>query len=142
MAMANEVSTLQSVQDNIKSRIKAEFVNLIPDEMWSRMVAEVVSDFTKDRIENPNSYSARRQEAPIKMLIREQIEAIAKTHIMANLDELTRAHWDSHGQLVASEALKKMIAEHFPVILASIQAGFTEMIVQNAVNHIRNSMQR
>jgi hypothetical protein len=140
--MANEVSTLQSVQDNIKNRIKAEFVNLIPDEMWSAMVAEVVSDFTKDKVENPNTYNVRKREAPIKALIREQIEAIAKTHITATLDELTRAHWDGYGQLVASEALKKMVAEHFPAILASIQTGFAEMIVQNAINHIRNSIQR
>lgn len=136
--MPNEVSTLQSVQDNIKNRIRAEFANLIPDEMWSKMVSEVISDFISDK----QRAGYIPVEAPIKVLIREEIMAIAKGHVRAKLDELGQGQWDGYGNMIASEAIKAMIKDHFPEIISAIQAGFADMIVQNALNHIRNSMNR
>lgn len=136
--MPNEVSTLQSVQDNIKNRIRAEFANLIPDNLWAKMVSEVISDFISDKHHGNYNFV----EAPIKALIREEITAIAKGHVRAKLDELGQNQWDGYGNMIASEALKALIKDNFPTIISAIQAGFADMIVQSALNHMRNSMNR
>ncbi len=137
--MTAEVSPLNSIQENIKTRIKAEFVNLIPDEAWSAMVAGVVQDFTspvRDR------YNGNVKISPVQAMIRAEIESIAKAHIKSEIEALSGSMWDAFGQRVAGEAVKKLIADNFQLILASVQAGMVEMAVMTATNHIRNSMQR
>lgn len=136
--MTTEVAPLQSVQDTIKDRIKSEFANLIPDEMWQRMVESVVKDFTTDKHDSYRGHA----ESPMKTMIRTEIEAIAKAKIKDELENLAAPDWDRHGQMVVSEALKKMIAENFATILGSVQQGMVEMIVQNTVAQIRNNMSR
>lgn len=78
----------------------------------------------------------------MKHMIRSEIEVIAKAKIREELDRLAAPEWDGHGKMVASQALKKMIAENFAEILGSVQQGMVDMIVANTVNQIRNSMSR
>lgn len=138
--MAAELTPLQSIQDNIRDRIKAEFVNLIPDEAWTAMVQSVVTEFTTDTRDRYNS--SLPHTSPMKAMIRGELEAIAKGHLKTELDRLAVGSWNASGQQIASEAIRTLIAEHFPAILASVQAGMVEMAVMTATNHMRNAMQR
>lgn len=140
--MANDLSPLQSVQDNIKEKIKAEFVNLIPDEMWSAMVKSVVGEFTTDPVESRYNGQHASHQSPLKQMIRSELEAMAKAHLKAELDRLGQVQWNGYGNVMASEAIKTMIAEHFQDILASVQSGFVQMAVRITVEQMRNSMQR
>lgn len=141
--MGSEVSPLQSVQDNIKDRIKAEFANLIPDEMWAAMVKSVVLDFTTDPPKDRHSHGhTAAGVSPMKAMIRDEIVTIAKAHLKSEIDKIGHLTWDGMGERMASEAIRKLIADNFQEILQSVQSGFVEMAVQQAVQHIRNSMQR
>jgi protoheme ferro-lyase len=139
--MANEVSPLQSIQDSIRLKIKAEFVGLIPDEMWSAMVGSVIAEFTSDQTSDVYGRKEHRS-SPLKQMIRAEIEGLAKAKLKAELDTLAMGKWGSYGEQLASDAVKKMISEHFTTILAAVQTGFVEAAVMQAVNHLRNSMQR
>lgn len=140
--MSNEISPLASVQEKIQDKIKAEFVNLIPDEMWSSMVNSVIDDFTNDV--KLDSYGRRDQQyvSPIKKMIRAEIDAMAQAAVKAELERLGAGHWDSMGRQVAGEAMKTLVAEHFNDILASVQSGMVNMAVFHAVNQMRQSMMR
>lgn len=137
--MTNDITPLQSIQNTIKDKIRAEFANLIPDDMWKGMVQSVVSEFITDK---KDGYSGRASESPIKAMIRQEIEKMAKAHLTAELDRLGTVSWNSYGQQVAAEAIKKMISEHFAEMLAAVQAGFVEVAVMQAVQNLRNSMSR
>lgn len=140
--MANEVAPLQTVQENIKAKIKAEFVNLIPDEMWTAMVESVVNEFINDKTERNYGGDFKTTPSPLKQMIRAEIEALAKGILKAELDRLTAGAWNDFGQNVATEALKKLIAGSLPDIVAAMQAGMVEIAVTATVNHMRNSMNR
>lgn len=139
--MSTEIAPLQSVQDNIKNKIKAEFANLIPDEMWGAMVKSVIAEFTTDQIRDQYGHS-NFKASPMKQMIRAEIETLAKDALKQELDRLSAGSWGVYGEKVAAEAIKKMIADNFPAILASIQAGFVEQAVMTTVSHMRNSMNR
>lgn len=141
-----DVAPLTTVQEKIKDKIKGEFVALIPDDMWEKMVASVVSDFTTDQPQR--DYNGRVDNSkplipsPMKAMIRAEIEALAKAKLKAEIDMLGAVTWDGYGRQVASEAVNKLIDDHFPALLASVQSGMVEMAVMQAVNHMRNSMMR
>jgi hypothetical protein len=144
--MSTEIAPLASVQEQIKNKIKGEFANLIPDEMWAQMVQSVVAEFTADqphrdyngRVDNSKPVTP----SPMKKLIRDEIDAMAKAKLKAEIDKLGASTWDGYGKQVASQAVSKLIDDHFPELLASVQAGMVEMAVMQAVNHMRNSMMR
>ena len=133
--MSTEIAPLQAVQDQIKDRIKSEFVSLIPDEAWAAMVQSVIKDFTspiKSYNSNPDKPS------PMAQLILDEVTAIAKTKVVAELNRLDQGAWDHFGQKTASEAVIKLVTEHMPTIMGSIQSSMANMLVMNAVAKIRN----
>lgn len=136
--MATDLAPLASVQDAIKARIKAEFVNLIPDDMWKALVEEVVTDFITDK---QRDRWDTKQTAPIKEIVRKELEEQSRTYLKAEIDRLGPNMWNN-GSSVVSEALRKLIADNFKDLLASTQAAMVDVAVQLAVNHMRQSMQR
>lgn len=139
--MSTELSPLASVQQKIQDRIKGEFVSLIPDEMWEQMVRTVVHDFTTDK---PNRYNHSQlpDPAPIKTMIKAEIEELVKGRIKVELDKAANSQWDAMAGRVVSEAVKELASTHFKTILESMQSYLVEAAVQAAVMSMRNSMMR
>ncbi len=134
--MSNEIAPLTAVQDKIKGRIKAEFVELIPDEMWSQMVQAVVTEFTSDKTDR---YSREAIPSPIKKMIREAVEAEVRAKISDELKD-HQATFDGFGQRVIAEATEQMIRDHMPGMLAAAQESSVRMMVDLAIQNMRNSM--
>ena len=134
--MTKEIAPMTAVQDKIKDRIRSEFVDLIPDEMWASMVQAVVNDFTTDKA---NRYSGPAEPAPIKKMIRDEIEAICKEQIAKELRK-HQASFDGVGARVVAEATKELIEKNAPAMLAAMQAGMTQMMVDSAINALRNGI--
>jgi hypothetical protein len=135
--MSSEVSALTTVQEKIKGRIRSEFVDLIPDEMWAAMVQSVVNEFTRDKV---SPYDRHKTEpSPLAALIRSEIEAICKEKIAEELRK-HQATWDGYGQRTVNEATAQMIRDQTPILLAAMQAGMTQMMVQSAIQSLRNSI--
>ena len=134
--MSNDLTPMQSVQEKIKARIQADFVNLIPEEMWDQLVASTISEFrsTKDA----RGYD---QVPPIKKMIDEALREQAQTAIREALDRVHVGTWDVAGNRAVGEAMKKLIAEHFDDVLKSVQVGMVEFAVMAATNHMRNAIQ-
>lgn len=134
--MTNEISPMQSVQDRIADKIKAEFVDLMPPEVWKQLVEAQLQAFQS----KTTSYG-HSQEAPIAKLIREAIEAEAKTALKTQLDLVFTNTWvDANGKQVLGDAMKALIAEHFDTILASVQAGMVQQAVMFATQSMRNAI--
>ena len=47
MSTTDQVATLQSVQDKVKERIEATFMELLPPELFQGMVSKALDDFIK-----------------------------------------------------------------------------------------------
>ena len=134
--MTNEISPMQSVQEKIKARIQADFVNLIPDEMWDQLVSSTIAEFRSDR-----DHRGDRQVPPIKKMIQTALHEQAQTAIREALDRVHVGTWDVAGNRAVGEAMKKLIDEHFDDVLKSVQAGMVEFAVMAATNHMRNAIQ-
>lgn len=138
--MSTDISPLATVQQKIQDRIKAEFVSLIPEEMWTAMVDGVITDFTTDK---PGRYNSDPIiKSPMKALINDEIGKLAKEAVMAELAKIAQPQWDERGQKIVSEAIKQMVSTNYNEMLASINQQMVEMAVMMAVNNLRNSLMR
>ncbi len=118
--MADNALTSQSIQERVKEKIQASFVDLVPDEMWSKLV-----DDEWQRIKDK--------------LVPDVVKQAATDEIRnALMGEFQKPEWQEQFAGFGpepSEVVKKIIEESAPM-LVSILFG---SIVQQAVNHIRNN---
>jgi len=127
--MANEITINKSIEDRVKERIQSEFVNLIPDDVWSKFVKDEINWFITD----DTKYS-RTSPAPLKVIIRKELENMFRETIINTLNNM-QSEFGQQGP-EPNEAVKEMVKEIAPDIWILAVQG----IVQKAVDTFRNIM--
>jgi replicative superfamily II helicase len=122
--MSNEIAPLQGIADKVKERIKAQFADLIPDEVYEAMVQTATQEFIK-------------VDAP--MIIKNEL----KTHLLGLVQtELKKPEYNdkwSYGaggmsMNIGSELVQRVIKEHS----ADLVAGMFSGLMQQMLNNLRN----
>lgn len=119
---SNEVATLQSVQERVKERIQAQFMELLPPEMFQAMVKTALDSFVANEL---------------PALVRAEAREHLKKALAA---EFTRPEWMERwdGRKRASEMAQTIARECAPELVQAMFSG----VVQAAVIETRNSIQR
>lgn len=138
--MSNDIAPMQSIQAKIQDRIKSEFVNLIPDEVWEQMVASVVNDFTRDPPPKDQYGRSTGAMSPIKAIIHKAIEDQVRAAVAEKLNLYTQPEWDERGQALINKAMRTLIEENFEALLLSVNGGMVSMMVNTAMQNLRNSL--
>ena len=102
-------------EDSVKERLKSIVADLIPEERWDDIVRATVQDFERNDL--PKLVKAELSERYKK--------AIA--------DEFGKPEWQAawnSGGPAASEALKKMLIEAAPLVLAAMIGGSMQSVSQ------------
>ncbi len=121
--MATEVGALQSVQEKVKERIQATFMDLLPAELFEGMVQTHLNSFLNADLPN---------------LVKEEATKRLRAQIQA---EFGKPEWvgtfgyDGAIGDQASLMVARIVQEAAPQLVAALFGG----MVQNAVQHIRNS---
>jgi len=133
----NEVATVQeaasTLKDKIAEKIRAQFVELIPDDTWSQMVEAEIKWFTTGKEHYHNS---RQYVSPLQDDIRKALHVLAKDAIEKALsDAKWLGQYGPNGEALASEAVTKLVTENATTIVAQVFGS----AVQGAVQNMRNS---
>ena len=110
-------------EQNVKERIKTIIGELIPEEMWDKVVRETISSFLRDDLP--------------KLVKTELTEKYRK----AIQDELSKPEWqdewDTVGGGVASEMVAGIIEKSAGDILASMIGGITQQMLHTLRQQIQ-----
>ena len=102
-------------EQNVKERIKIIIGDLIPEEMWDKVVRETISSFLRD---------------DISKLVRTELTEKYRKVIQ---DELNKPEWqekwDAVGASGASEMVVKIIKNSAGDILSSMIGGITQRMI-------------
>lgn len=113
--MANDLPA--SIQDTIKERLKSIVGELIPDEAYNAIVQKAVHDF---------------RTVDLPKLVKEELTAQYKIKIAEELNSPEwQAFWDCSGRGQASVAVKDMIIESAPLILANMIGAGAQQVMSN-----------
>ena len=101
-----------TIMDGVKDKIKAEFINLMPEGAWLAMVKTEVNRYFKETVDTRHHYNNQRY-TPFAILIHNLLEQKAKERFKEYLNTPQfKETWDSKGKSVMSEAVKKFIIEN------------------------------
>ncbi len=122
-----------SLQDKVQERIRASFVDLIPEDAWKVMVEREISYFT--------SPSRRGDElvTPIGLMIQEEIRNRLKEKLKAYLDTVIQTEWDEGLQAYVPAAFAKEIAASMgPLLVQQMFSG----VIHSAVELMKHELRR
>ena len=125
-----------TIMDGVKDKIKAEFINLIPEDAWKAMVKTEVDRYFKTAIDR--NYSNHNQYyTPFATLVHNELQDHCKAKFKEFLGtpEFNSNEWKD-GQQVMSEAVKKFIVENS----GEVMANFFGNMMQSALMSIRTQM--
>lgn len=131
----------QAIMQGVKDRIKATFVNLIPDEQWEEMVKKEVDDFflaTKTTEENSwgNKY---QKHSTFGKMVEYELQAECKKRLMDYLASPDfEQKWENNGQVIMSETVKNMVIENSGAIIAN----FFGNMLSTAFSSLRYQIQQ
>lgn len=123
------------LMDGIKDRIRGEFASLIPEDVWKQMVEKEVQYFFYQK--QGEGYSSRRSSTQFERLCNRILEEECSKRFKEYLYQPEfQSTWDNSGNIIASEAVKKMIVENSGQVLAN----FFGNMMQNALDSSRQYM--
>lgn len=118
------MNAVVTFEDSVKERLKSIVADLIPEERWDGIVRATVQDF-------------ERNDLP--KLIKAELTEQYKKAIAA---EFAKPEWQStwsNGEYGASEALKKLLVEAAPMVLASMIGGAMQSVTQQLQYALQNN---
>lgn len=122
--MVNDVSTeVKSLNDKVKEKIKAAFVDLIPEDQWNSLVDATSKEFMN--VELPK-------------IVREELDKKLREEVVGLLQGKDWLEKWNGSEYVASDMLGKIIRDSAPQM---VEALFSK-IVADAVNIVRNNLAR
>lgn len=127
-----EVFNPNTIMNNVRDKIKATFVDLIPDEHWEGMVNKEIDDFFKNR----EGYSTQREwrnMSDFQKICFESFEQETKSKIQEMLKVYTATGWENNEPKISDE-LKKLLEDN----AASIFTRTIGNMFQQAVSSMRN----
>lgn len=119
-----------SLMDGVRSRIKATFVSLIPDEHWDQLCQKEIDTFFREKDQYHNSN--RTYKSDFQEVCKEVLTEVSKEKIGEYLKQYDATVWTNDG-IQASEKLKELIIKMAPEIFA---ATFANMF-QSAVSQMK-----
>lgn len=112
-------ATLASIQEKVRERIQASFMDLIPPELWEGMVSAELHRFT-------------REELP--KLVVEQAKAKALELLKVELAKPEWAErWGMHG-IDPSPMVAEVVRQAAPDLVAALFGGLVQQLVVQARN--------
>lgn len=118
--MSTELLDPKQFAENLRGKVKQEYVNLIPEEKWDAFIAETVNDF---------------REKELKKVVVDELTGWVKQQVKNYLSDKSYTHWDNEKQRSAlDDELIKGIETLAPQIFTSMIQGAVQYALQNMRN--------
>lgn len=118
-----------SLKDKVREKIKEQFADLIPDDLWDKLVESELKWFISEP-ERYGSYSSVSERvSPLKEMIRKELQNMVSAKIKETLDD---PKWSSKwvdGHTVVSEAIKEVVTKHATEIVAQVFGSSVQTLV-------------
>ena len=143
--MSDEI-TQWKPEDAIKSvrdKIRAEFVNLIPPDVFTKMVEAEIKAFTAEKPSGSGyGYNSERRPSDFASVVISVLTEETKAEVKKLLES---ASWCEQWNGQANEPsarVKEILAERGPDILNSVLQNLLANSIQLSVNNILSNMRR
>ena len=124
--MTTDIITSGGIEKQIRDRIKASFVELIPEDAWKTLVQKEVAAFQEDK----RSYGGLTEPSPLRRLIQTAMTDLFKEAIK---QELSKPEYSTNMKgdlkLEPSQAVRDIVKGLLPEIVTEMTGSFVENVV-------------
>lgn len=124
-----------TLMQDVKDRIKATFVSLIPDDQWEVMVKKEVDSYFKREEEG---YGQRGFSSSftkdVHQVLQEEVKQKVKEYLTENFSNV----WYENGVPVCNAKVEELITKNAGKILSDMIGGTIQMSLQQAGYNIRS----
>lgn len=129
--MGEEIEKIntESLADKVKDRIRAAFVELIPEEQWKAMVSREIDGFVNDKRDRWGNI----QHAALPKIINEALTAYARDRVKKALES---PHWEglaSADEAKVNAAIEKLIQDNIGAVVMTVLQNTFRSAVTAAV---------
>ena len=132
----NEVAliNIESLKDKVSDKIRASFVDLIPEDAWKAMVEKEIKRF----ITPPKpAYDDKNPLSPLEGLIREELKSIFGAIIKEEFKRPEYVNqWHQNGKS-GNDFVKDIIKDNMPQIIQAVVGSMMNDIAVKITNDIR-----
>ena len=126
--------TASTLQAKVTERIRASFIDLIPEEQFKQLVERELATF-----QTPQRWRGEDHPSPLSALVRDEITARLKAQLKAELDkDEYKMLWTPYGSQ-AGEFLQRALAELTPALVQGLFAKIIEDTVYEVRSKLGNS---
>lgn len=113
----------KKLAENLKGKVKQEFINLIPEAEWDNFLVQTINDFKKNELEK---------------VIKNELSVIIKEKIAAYMQDNAQGSYNWKRQRTElNEELTKSIELLAPAIFTQIIQGAVQSHLQQISNNMR-----
>jgi hypothetical protein len=120
----SDLTTGNLVAATIREKVQAAFIDLIPEEKWDEMIKKEVDWFTTDTMTATHYTGSKEVPSPLRSLIRQSLEDLAKEKIKEDLFSLN--YWNEN-----SLDIKNLAKEIAPVAMEAMCAKLVKNVIQS-----------
>lgn len=132
MSEAKKQWNPNDVVETVKDRIRDQFVSLIPEDVFRKMVQTEIAEFMSSR---ERRYNSERQLSPLQETIISELMAAAKEEVMKLINDPAsdwKAFWNGNsGKEEAGKNIKKFMLENSAEIIERTIGGMFQRVLGN-----------
>lgn len=128
-------TSMEDVRKRIALRIKASFVELMPEEAWTKMVQAELSEFT---MVHAHDYRGNRRSSELQGIIHGVLEERFREMLKVELAKPEYGEYFSvDGQAEPGEFITTFIKNNLATIVTSLLGGLGQSLVQQIKDQIQ-----
>lgn len=119
--MAGELLDPRKLAENLKERVKQEFVNLIPEGQWDKFLNDTIDDFKKNELQK---------------VITDQIKIMAIDMVKSHLSQNSMTVYEGNKQTM-NDFIKEAVKEALPSMFTSMLQANLQQLLYNIQSNTR-----
>jgi hypothetical protein len=134
--VSNELLDLSNLREQMRERIRASFVLMIPDEQWDKLIdAEVKAFFWK------GGRGEARSISDFDRVVSQELEKETRKRVTELLNTPGwQERYNQDYQPMASEEIEKLMIKLAPEMLSALFGGVMQSALQGIKGHIAGSV--
>lgn len=130
-------TSMEDVKERIALRIKASFVELMPEEAWAKMVKAELSRFAERPAPTRHeTYPASPLQIIVRQILDERYRKMLKDEL---LKPEYQGSFDQYGQGEPGEFIKDFIRDNLPTIIPALLAGLGQEFLEHVKRSLRDN---
>lgn len=127
------------IMQGVKDRIKATFVDMIPDEQWESMIKKECDDFLNGRPNNSWGSNNGRYFPEFKKIVENELQEECKRRMKEYLSSKDfETTWVAYGEPVCCKAVEKIIIENSGSMLINMFGGIFSSMLDSFKHNLMN----